>query len=271
MTALKMGQDSGFTVLLMVETFVSLKHKRYAIAGSLLALGLYKPQFVLPLLGILFIHGRWMSIIGFLFVGLLLSAISLAMVGLDGLMGLATLWLPMINRGHVVWPELMTNLRGLIYIVLHPAGLTEATNVLALVFSVITYVTTLWLWPRSAAEKNELFDLRFASAVIMTALVSFHSYSYDGTLLVIPLVIMLNQILKASGPYPVRHRIFLALMIAWFVPWVPNVLLRAALLAWWALPLPIFFALIAVEIRHRTHSPCSVIETEDSLPVACRI
>jgi hypothetical protein len=270
-TALKMGQDSGFTVLLMVETFVSLKHKRYAIAGGLLALGLYKPQFVLPLLGILFMHGRWMSIFGFLFVGLLLTAISLAMVGLDGLMGLATLWLPMINRGHVVWPELMTNLRGLIYIVLHPAGLTEATNVLALVFSVITYVTTLWLWPRSAAEKNELFDLRFAAAVIMTALVSFHSYSYDGTLLVIPLVIMLNQILKASGPYPVRHRIFLALMIAWFVPWVPNVLLRAALLAWWALPLPIFFALIAVEIRHRTHSRCSVIETEDSTPVACRI
>ena len=270
-TALKMGQDSGFTVLLMVETFVSLKHKRYAIAGGLLALGLYKPQFVLPLLGILFMHGRWMSIFGFLFVGLLLTAISLAMVGVDGLMGLATLWLPMINRGHVVWPELMTNLRGLIYIVLHPAGLTEATNVLALVFSVITYVTTLWLWPRSAAEKNELFDLRFAAAVIMTALVSFHSYSYDGTLLVIPLVIMLNQILKASGPYPVRHRIFLALMIAWFVPWVPNVLLRAALLAWWALPLPIFFALIAVEIRHRTHSRCSVIETEDSTPVACRI
>jgi hypothetical protein len=270
-TALKMGQDSGFTVLLMVETFVSLKHKRYAIAGGLLALGLYKPQFVLPLLGILFMHGRWMSIFGFLFVGLLLTAISLAMVGLDGLMGLATLWLPMINRGHVVWPELMTNLRGLIYIVLHPTGLTEATNVLALAFSVITYVTTLWLWPRSAAEKNELFDLRFAAAVIMTALVSFHSYSYDGTLLVIPLVIMLNQILKASGPYPVRHRIFLALMIAWFVPWVPNVLLRAALLAWWALPLPIFFALIALEIRRRTHSRRSVIETEDSTPVACRI
>jgi hypothetical protein len=270
-TALKMGQDSGFTVLLMVETFVSLKHKRYAIAGGLLALGLYKPQFVLPLLGILFMHGRWMSIFGFLFVGLLLTAISLAMVGVDGLMGLATLWLPMINRGHVVWPELMTNLRGLIYIVLHPAGLTEATNVLALVFSVITYVTTLWLWPRSAAEKNELFDLRFAAAVIMTALVSFHSYSYDGTLLVIPLVIMLNQILKASGAYPVRHRIFLALIIAWFVPWVPNVLLRAALLAWWALPLPILFALIALEIRHRSDGGCSVIKTEDSIPVACRI
>jgi hypothetical protein len=237
----------------------------------LLALGLYKPQFVLPLLGILFMHGRWASVVGFVSVGLLLGAISLAMVGPDGLMGLVTLWLPMINRGHVVWPELMTNLRGLIYMVLHLAGLTKATNVLTLVFSVVTYVTALQLWPRSAEEKAELFDLRFAAAVVMTALVSFHSYSYDGTLLVIPLVIMLNQILKAPGPYPVRHRIFLVLLIAWFVPWVPNVLLHAALLAWWALPLPIFFALIAVEIRHRTDSRCSVMETEGSIPVACRI
>ena len=270
-TALKMGQDSAITVLLMAETFVSLKHKRYAIAGGLLALGLYKPQFVLPLLGILFMHGRWTSILGFLSVGLLLAAISLAMVGPDGLMGLATLWLPMINRGHVVWPELMTNLRGLIYVVLQPAGLTEAPNVLTLVFSVITYVTALQLWPRSAEEKGELFDLRFAAAVVMTALVSFHSYSYDGTLLVIPLIIMLNQILKAPGPSPVRHRLFLGLVIAWFVPWVPNVLLHAALLAWWALPLPIFFALIAVEIRHRKDSRRSVSQTQDSIPVACRI
>jgi hypothetical protein len=270
-TALKMGQDSVITTLLLAETFVSLKHKRYAIAGGLLALALYKPQFVLPLLGILFFNGRWTSVFGFVSAGLLLAAISLAMVGLDGLMGLTTLWLPMINRGHVVWPELMMNLRGLIYMVLHPAGLTEATNVLTLGSSVATYAAMLQLWPRSAEEKNELFDLRFAAAVVMTALVSFHSYSYDGTLLVIPLVIMLNQILKAPGPYPVRHRVFLALMIAWFVPLVPNVLLHAALLAWWALPLPIFFAVIAIEILRRSAERRSVIKTEDSIPVACQI
>jgi hypothetical protein len=266
-----MGQDSVITTLLLAETFVSLKHKRYAIAGGLLALALYKPQFVLPLLGILFFNGRWTSVFGFVSAGLLLAAISLAMVGLDGLMGLITLWLPMINRGHVVWPELMMNLRGLIYMVLHPAGLTEATNVLTLGSSVATYAAMLQLWPRSAEEKNELFDLRFAAAVVMTALVSFHSYSYDGTLLVIPLVIMLNQILKAPGPYPVRHRVFLALMIAWFVPLVPNVLLHAALLAWWALPLPIFFAVIAIEILRRSAERRSVIKTEDSIPVACQI
>ena len=270
-TALKMGQDSLITTLLLAETFVSLKHNRYAIAGGLLALGLYKPQFFLPLLGILFMQRRWASMFGFLSVGLLLGSISVAMVGRDGLWGLVTLWLSMIDRGHFVWPELMINLRGLIYMVLHPAGLTEATNVLTLCFSVATCAGMLQLWPRGAEEKDELFDLRFAAAVVMTALVSFHSYSYDGTLLVIPLLIMLNQVLKAPQPYSVRHRIFFAILIAWFVPLLPNVLLSATVLAWWALPLPILFAVIAIEIRRRSTERCSVIQTEDSIPVACQI
>ena len=248
LTALKMGQDSVITTFLLVETFVSLKRKRYAIAGGLLALGLYKPQFVLPMVGIFLLHRRWSSIFGFLFTGLLLGVLSLAMVGWNGLLGLFSLWLPMTQRGHVVWPELMTNLRGLMYMILDLGGLSGATNILTLAFSILVYVITLLLWPRSADERNELFDLRFALAVAMTALVSFHLYSYDGTLLAIPLIIMLNQILKDPNPYPVRHRVFLAILIAWFLPLVPNILLSAASLAWWALPLPFLFGVIAMEI-----------------------
>ena len=248
LTALKMGQDSVITTFLLVETFVSLKRKRYTIAGGLLALGLYKPQFVLPMVGIFLLHRRWSSIFGFLFTGLLLGVLSLAMVGWDGLLGLFSLWLPMTQRGHVVWPELMTNLRGLMYMILDLGGLSGATNILTLAFSILVYVIALRLWPRSADERNELFDLRFALAVAMTALVSFHLYSYDGTLLAIPLIIMLNQILKDPNSYPVRHRIFVGILIAWFLPLVPNILLSAASLAWWALPLPFLFGVIAMEI-----------------------
>jgi len=251
-TALKMGQDSVITTFLLVETFVSLKRNRYAIAGGLLALGLYKPQFVLPMVGIFLLHRRWSSIFGFLFTGLLLGVLSLAMVGWNGLLGLFSLWLPMTQRGHVVWPELMTNLRGLMYMILDLGGLSGATNILTLALSILAYVVTLRLWPRSADERNELFDLRFALAVVMTALVSFHLYSYDGTLLAIPLIIMLNQILKDPNSYPVRHRIFVGILIAWFLPLVPNILLSAASLAWWALPLPFLFGVIAMEIWRRS-------------------
>jgi len=252
LTALKMGQDSVITTFLLVETFVSLKRKRDAIAGGLLALGLYKPQFVLPMVGIFLLHRRWSSIFGFLFTGVLLGVLSLAMVGWDGLLGLFSLWLPMTQRGHVVWPELMTNLRGLMYMILDLGGLSGATNILTLALSLLVYVITLRLWPRSADERNELFDLRFALAVAMTALVSFHLYSYDGTLLAIPLIIMLNQILKDPNSYRVRHRIFVGILIAWFLPLVPNILLSAASLAWWALPLPFLFGVIAMEIWRRS-------------------
>ena len=260
-TALKMGQDSIITTFLLVETYVCLKRKRYAIAGGLLALGLYKPQFVLPLAGILLLHRRWSSVSGFLFTGVLLGAVSLAMVGWDGLLGLLALWLPMIQRGHVVWPELMTNLRGLAYVILDLGGLSEATNVITLLFSILAYVITLRLWPRGADERSEFFDLRFALAIVTTALISFHMYSYDGTLLAIPLIIMLNQALKEPGPYPVRHRLFLTILIALFIPLLPNVLLSMAILAWWGLPLPVLFAVIAVEIVRRSESVSSPVWT----------
>jgi Glycosyltransferase family 87 len=248
-TALKMGQDSVITALLLVETFVSLKRTRYAIAGGLLALGLYKPQFVLPIVGIFLLHRRWSAILGFLSAGLLLGAISLAMVGWDGLMGLFSLWLPMIQRGNVVWPELMTNLRGLVYMILDLGGLSGATNILTLGLSIVAYVISLRLWPRSADERDELFDMRFALAIVMTVLVSFHLYSYDGALLAISLIIMLNRVLKEPRAYPARHRLFLAILIVLFLPLVPNVLLGMAMLAWWALPLPVLFAVMAMEIR----------------------
>ncbi len=258
-TALKMGQDSIVTTFLLVETFVSLKHKRYAIAGSVLALGLYKPQFVLPLVGILLLHRRWSSVLGFLLTGLWLGAISLVMVGWNGLMGLVSMWVPMFSRGFVVWPELMLNLRGLAYMILDLAGLSKATNILTLALSVSVYIITLRMWPRGTDERTEMFDLGFALAVITTALVSFHSYSYDGTLLAIPLTIMLNQVLKEPNPYPVRHRVFLAILIITFLPLVPNVLLTAAMLAWWALLLVVLFVVMVIEIaRHPAWEALSV-------------
>jgi hypothetical protein len=145
----------------------------------------------------------------------------------------------------------MTNLRGLVYMILNLGELTGATNWVTFVLSILAYLLTLRLWPRNADEQNELFDLRFALAVVTTVLVSFHLYSYDGTLLAILLIIMLNRVLEEPSPYPTRHRVFLVLLIALFLPLVPNVLLSAAVLAWWALPLPFLYVVIAVEIwRH---------------------
>lgn len=256
LTALKMGQDSIMTTYLLVETFVTLRRKQFAKAGGLLALGLYKPQFVLPLLGILALRRKWQCVIGFVTVGLLLGAISLAMVGWNGLSELLSLWLPMTHRGHVVWPELMTNLRGLIYIVLDLLKFSALTNVLTLIFSVLVYGMTIRLWSGDT-ERAELFDLSFALALVATALVSFHLYSYDGMLLIIPLIIMANQLLKDPAADPIKGRVFLTVLFALFFPLLPNLLQSTGLLAWWALPLPVLFGIIAITLWRRSHAGSS--------------
>jgi hypothetical protein len=247
LTALKMGQDSLITTYILVETFISLKHRRYALAGCLLALGLYKPQFVLPIAAILLCHRRWHAIGGFLLTAAILMGISLALVGWQGLTGLLALWLPMTERGNVVWPELMLNLRGLLYVMLNIVGMTSATNLLTLVISLLVFFVTLRCWRRDADEIADGFELQFALAVVMTALVSFHLYSYDGMLLAIPLVLMFNHVLKAQLRSPTQ-RLFLPLLIVMFLPLLPNALLGYAVLAWWALPVPLLFGIIAWEI-----------------------
>jgi len=249
LTALKMGQDSVLTTYLLVEAFASLKCKAYARAGGVLALGLYKPQFVLPIAGILFFQRRWPAVAGFLLTAALVVGVSLAMTGWDGLMGLVALWLPMVERGHVVWPELMINLRGLAHMTLSLGGFAGATNLATAVLSIVVYCWVLRLWRRESDEKSACFDLQYALAVVATALVSFHLYSYDSLLLFVPLALTLNHVLaERRRKTTAGRRWFLVALIGLFFPLLPNALLGFAMLAWWALPLPLIFWCIASEI-----------------------
>ena len=164
---------------------------------------------------------------------------------MDGLLGSFSIWwLPMMQRGHVVWPELMTNLRGLMYMIWTRwvIGCNEYPDFGFFHISLCHNVAPV---AARAHERNELFDLRFALAVAMTALVSFHLYSY-GHSAGNSSHHYAEPNLERPNPYPVRHRFFLAILIAWFLPLVPNMLLSAASLAWWALPLPFLFGVIAM-------------------------
>jgi len=130
--------------------------------------------------------------------------------------------------------------------------MTSATNLCTLVLSLGVYLLTLRFWPKEIPEFDRLIELRFALAVVMTTLVSFHLYSYDGTLLAIPLILMLNHYEVAQQQSPKAQWIFLLLLIVIFLPLLPNVLLSEAVLAWWALPVPVVFWVIAAELRRQT-------------------
>jgi hypothetical protein len=251
MMALKMGQDSVLSTFLFTETFVSLKRQRDATAGAILALGLYKPQLVLPLVGILLFNRRWKFVSAFALAGAVLLALSLALVGWRGALDLAALWLSMSDRGHIIWPELMINLRGLFYIILDPAGLATATNFLTLVASAALYLGSMALW-REPATDGMLFDLRLSLGVVVTVLVSFHLYSYDASILLIPLILLLHYVMSDSIRSTAARRIIPFVMIALYIPLLPNVLLSRFALAWGTVPILLLYVALALEIRRHT-------------------
>jgi hypothetical protein len=53
-----------------------------------------------------------------------------------------------------------------------------------------------------------------------------------------------------------------ALLIFLFLPLLPNWLLGVAVIAWWALPIPILFGLIAVELVKRANSAAKPFDME---------
>lgn len=86
----------------------------------------------------------------------------------------------------------------------------------------------------------------------MTTLFSFHLYSSNGALVAIPMILMLDHFVNARQSMPKPQRIFLLVFIIMFLPLVPNILLSEALLAWWALSIPVKFWAITTELRHQS-------------------
>jgi len=77
MEALRLGQDSILSAALLLAVFAALKRQHDGWAGFFLALGLYKPQLVLPMVGVFLVARRWRSLIVFGVTGVVLATISL--------------------------------------------------------------------------------------------------------------------------------------------------------------------------------------------------
>jgi hypothetical protein len=102
--------------------FCCFKAKQDGLAGFFLALGLYKPQLVLPTAGALVVARRWHSLAVFTITGVILVAISLGMVGWQGVFDFVSILRSMEDYSFIIHPANMPNVRGFI---LRPASLRK--------------------------------------------------------------------------------------------------------------------------------------------------
>jgi len=206
--ALLQGQDSILSAFLMAAVFASWKRKQDVLAGIALALGLYKPQLVLPLATLLFLKRRWRSVLGFGLTGCLLAMISLAIVGGSGPVEYLRLLSWMDQTHYTTLPSRMANIRGLAETLSGFVPPGQMINLIVLAICIPLYAWSVLLWKGDWDPNTPRFDLAFSHMMIATLLLSYHLYVHDLTLLVIPLLLMTNDVLSEKTQVVLRAHSF---------------------------------------------------------------
>ena len=223
--AVLQGQDSILLALLFALAWVSLKQGREAAAGGLLALGLFKFHFVLPVVVLFLLRRRWRMLAGFSIASVLLLAVSFLVVGVKGIMEYPGFLLE-LNSGlqsrvlqalRGIFPFAMPNLRGVLFMALSgflPESLVTPATLVA------SAALLLWWGRRSArlSAQARALDLVFSLDICVAVLVSFHAQLHDLTLLALPIVLVLNRALEDKAPGWLRWGVGLLAALFFFTP-----------------------------------------------------
>lgn len=251
MEALRLGQDSILSALLLLAVFVALKRKHDAWAGFLLALGLYKPHLVLPMAGTLLIARRWRSIAVFIITGVILVAVSIGMVGWQSIFDFVSILRSMHNYSYIIYPANMPNIRGLLYDMFQGGNLEFLTVIVTAVICVVLYTLCLHLWRSEFNVLDSRFDLKFSLTIVTTVLISYHLYAHDLFVVTLSLVLLFRYINSGEVNLRVMSTAFFLLLIILFLPVVPRYLIKFSALGWGALPIMVLYIILVVEISYR--------------------
>ncbi len=198
-STLMQGQDSIVLLAALVGASVSLQKKREGLAGSLLALGLFRLQIVLPIALLFLLWRRWRFSAGFALTGIVLAIISAGVVGLEQTGAyVRTLWSmtgsgPVIDQFRYAQPDWqMANLRGLI------VGLFGSHIPKIWTRAVIVLSSVLVLGLVARLNRKREGEEAFHIAVLASAVISFHLLFHDLVILLVPLVFALNRFLPSE-------------------------------------------------------------------------
>jgi Glycosyltransferase family 87 len=215
------GQDSFVILLAYALTFLNLKRRCDFRAGCWLALGLLKPQLVLPFVLLFLLKKRWSFVSGFTCAAGILLALSAAIVGIRTLTQYAFLLLNMngdrSRESFHIYPGMMPNIRGLFHLLL--AGTISA---IALNISILVVSVALMIWAAQNLKtlpeaENDGFDLEFSLAVVVTLLVSYHLLIHDLSILALPAFLVLNRLHTQDSVWSARRMFTMITLLLFFL------------------------------------------------------
>lgn len=186
-TSLIQGQDCVLLLFLFVLALVALEKGWDTAAGLLLAGGMFRFQVVLPVILLLAIR-RWRILLGFLPMSALLGVLSVGMVGWTGATGYLNFLIRMekSGAGGSIVASGMPNLRGLL------SGLpgASAESNAMFVATILCSVAVMGIAGYCIRYQKNSIRFTFTLATVAALLVSFHSLTYDLSLL-LPAILLL--------------------------------------------------------------------------------
>ncbi len=185
------GQPSILILLLFSLAFLQLERGRQLSAGALLAASAFKPQLLIPLLVALAVATKWKTLTSFFATILLLSGCSMPLVG----------WRMVIEFPRAVvkfgklpaelygeHPESMPNLRGLIYVAMHPALLDSMLFGLTIAMSLLLLLLVTFYFRKYPKFSPDSYSFLILCALLL----SYHAYLHDLVLMLLPFLLLFS-------------------------------------------------------------------------------
>ena len=184
------GQDCILLLLLYALAFICLKKDRPALAGCILAFGLFKFQLVLPFAVIFLLQRQWKFISGFAVASIVPIVGSVVIAGSSGTMEYLRFLLRFSQSPldqFEIEPSKMPNIRGILYSVTGGSLSNKYLFIATIIGSIV-----LIAWAIKATRSSTL-EVRFAIAMLVSLSASYYLFVYDLTLAVLPLFLVISQ------------------------------------------------------------------------------
>jgi hypothetical protein len=231
------GQDAILLLLVVTLSFRALDRDADFLAGCWLGFGLFKYHLILPLALVLTIWRGRRFILGFAASGSAAVLISLGLVGWKGVLDYPAYAWRVVSQPAFggIPPGQLLSLFGLLAgwplsQDIHPAlPVVVAAGSAALLMIVAAL--------RKCAQDKALFRLCFAGAVMTALLVGLSTNSYDLSLLVVPLAVIVScgfeRVLDVKSL--IAPAVPLLISPLWFYLWMRwhRINLMAVFLLWW--------------------------------------
>jgi len=183
------AQNTALSLLLIVLVWYKVLHNRHYQAGVFLGLLFFKPQFALPLSGLLFLSGRWRVWLSAAATAALMFAASTVLIGSGWIAG----WLDLVGTFSRL--DVQVNFAELVSWQGFSRALLGHDNSFAAGLgwglAAATVLGLCWAWFAGGRNADFNSQMALASAGIVT--ISPHTLYYDSGIALVAVVVLLSR------------------------------------------------------------------------------